>query len=304
MATRIRRKRRRPHKTRWHRIAIPIVFVIGLLLAAGGVAAAWAIKVYNEAPALDSLKPVQKGRSSAIYTAEGHLIGYIQSDTVREPITEAEIPQVLRNATISIEDKDFWQHGALDYAGIARAAIKDIGAGGKPVQGASTITQQLVRNLYIRHPEDTIQRKIKEAHLAEELFEQHSRKWILNKYLNTAPYGTNGGQTALGVEAAAQTYFNEPAKELKLTQAAMIAGLPQAPSEYNPFLDPKAALKRRNEVLLTMWQQGYITRERFLTARTSGLGLHAGHRYSQINDPFLFRLVEQELIKRYGINTV
>jgi penicillin-binding protein 1A len=304
MATRIRRKRRKPQKTRWHKVAIPIVFVIGILLAAGGVAAAWAIKVYNEAPSLESLKPVQKGRSSAIYTADGKLIGYIHSDTVRQPLAEEEIPQLMRNATISIEDKDFWQHGALDYPGILRAVVKDVSAGGKPVQGASTITQQLVRNLYIRHPEDTIQRKIKEAHLAEELFEQHNRHWILNTYLNTAPYGTNGGQTALGVEAASQTYFNKPAAELNLTEAALIAGLPQAPSEYNPFQDPKAALQRRNEVLGTMREQGYITRERFLKARTSGLGLHPGTQYTTVHDPFLFNLVEQELIKRYGINTV
>jgi penicillin-binding protein 1A len=304
MATRIRRRRRRPHKTRWHKIAIPIVIVIGVIGTAGGIAAAWAINVYNSAPPLETLKPVQKGRTSAIYNAEGKLIGYIQSENVRQPIGESEIPPVMRNATISIEDKNFWQHGALDYPGIARAVWKDALAGGQPVQGASTITQQLVRNLYIRHPEDTIQRKLKEAHLAEELFEEHSRRWILNTYLNTAPYGTNEGQTALGVEAASQTYFNKPASELNLTEAAMIAGLPQAPSEYNPFLDPKAALQRRNEVLGTMWEQGYITRARYLKARTSGLGLNEGHRYTTVHDPFLFRLVEQELIERYGINTV
>ncbi len=304
MATRTRRRRRHPHKTRWPKIVIPIVLVVGALAAAGGIAAAWALNVYNEAPSLSSLKPVQNGRTSAIYTADGRLIGYIQSENIRQPITDQEIPQVLKNATVSIEDKNFWQHGALDYPGIVRAALKDLAAGGKPVQGASTITQQLVRNLYIRHPEDTIKRKIKEAHLAEELFEQHSRRWILDNYLNTAPYGTNEGRTALGVEAAAQTYFNKPAKDLKLTEAAMIAGLPQAPSEYNPFLNPKAALQRRNEVLGTMYEQGYITRARFLKARTSGLGLHAGHRYTTVHDPFLFRLVEQELIERYGINTV
>jgi penicillin-binding protein 1A len=304
MATRIRRRRRRAHHpTRWHRIAIPVLIVVGLIVAAGGVAAAWALNVYNSAPPLASLKPVQKGRTSAIYTAEGRLMGYIHSENVRQPISGSEIPQVMKNATISIEDKNFWQHGALDYDGIIRAVIKDVSAGGQPVQGASTITQQLVRNLYIRHPEDTIKRKIREAHLAEELFEEHSRRWILDTYLNTAPYGTNEGQTALGVEAASQTYFAKPASELKLTEAAMIAGLPQAPSEYNPFLDPKAALQRRNEVLGTMWEQGYITRARYLKARTSGLGLHEGHQYRTVRNP-LFLLVEQELIERYGINTV
>jgi penicillin-binding protein 1A len=304
MATRIRRKRRKPRPTRWHRVALPILVVIVAIAAAGGIAAAWALNVYNSAPPLSKLKPVQKGRTSAIYDGEGKLIGYIQSENVRQPISGKEMPPVLRNATVSIEDKDFWKHGALDYAGIARAAWKDALAGGQPVQGASTITQQLVRNLYIRHPEDTLQRKIKEAALAEELYEKHSRRWILNTYLNTAPYGTNEGQTALGAEAAAQTYFDRPARELTLTEAAMLAGLPQAPSEYNPFLDPKAALKRRNEVLGTMVEQGYITRARYLRARTSGLGLNAGHQYTTVHDPFLFNLVEQELIARYGINTV
>ena len=106
------------------------------------------------------------------------------------PGTFAGIPEVLRHATISIEDKHFWTHGALDYPGIARAALKDALAGGKPVQGASTITQQLVRNLYIQNHEQTLERKITEAKLAEELFEKHDRDWILTQYLNTAPYGT------------------------------------------------------------------------------------------------------------------
>ena len=117
---------------------------IGTLGAAGGIVAAWALNVYNSAPTLKNLKPVQKGRTSAIYGADGKLIDCIRSENVRRPIKGSEIPQVLKNATVSIEDKDFWQHAALDYAGIARAAIKDIAAGGKPVQGASTITQQLV----------------------------------------------------------------------------------------------------------------------------------------------------------------
>jgi penicillin-binding protein 1A len=172
------------------------------------------------------------------------------------------------------------------------------------VQGASTITQQLVRNLYISNPENTIERKLKEARLAVEFDDKHSKQWILKEYLNTAPYGTVEGQTAVGVEAAAQTYFSKPAKDLKLTEAAMIAGLPHAPSESNPFLDPKAALKRRNEVLKAMADEDYITEDEYRDASTRGLGVDPGKKYQVIKDPFLFDLVQNELIEHYGINTV
>jgi penicillin-binding protein 1A len=304
MATRVRRRRRKPHHPIWHKIAIPVGIVVALVAVAGGIAAAWALNVYNSAPPLKSLKPVQKGRSSAIYAADGSLIGFIRSENVRQPVPAKSLPQVMKDATIAIEDKNFFHHGALDYEGIARAAWKDALAGGKPVQGASTITQQLVRNLYIHNPEETLKRKLIEAHLAVELEEAHEKEWILTQYLNSAPYGTVEGQTAVGAEAAAQTYFSKPAKDLNLTEAALLAGLPQAPSEYNPFLDPKAALKRRNEVLTVMHEQGYITGEEYKTARTHGLGLEPGDKYQVIKDPFLFDLVQNELIEKYGINTV
>ena len=304
MASRVRRRRRKPHHRLWHKIAIPLGVLAALGLVAGGIAAAWAINIYNSAPPLSSLKPVQKGRSSAIYAADGSLIGFIRSENIRQPVPAKVLPQVMKDATVAIEDKNFWNHGALDPQGIARAAWKDIEAGGKPVQGASTITQQLVRNLYIQNPEETLERKIKEAALANELFDKHSRGWILAQYLNTAPYGTVEGQTAVGAEAAAQTYFSKPAKDLGLPEAALLAGLPQAPSEYNPFLDPKAALKRRNEVLNAMHEQGYITGGEYRDARTHGLGLEPGNKYQVIKDPFLFDLVQNELIEKYGINTV
>ncbi|HVO52814.1 MAG TPA: transglycosylase domain-containing protein [Solirubrobacterales bacterium] len=304
MASRIRRRRRRQVHHVWRKVFIVIGVLVVAACVAGGIGAAWALNIWNEAPDLSSLKPVQKGRSSAIYAADGSLIGYIQSDNIRQPVASDQLPEDLKDATVSIEDKGFWQHGALDYQGIARAIWKDALAGGKPVQGASTITQQLVRNLYIQNPEDTIHRKIIEAALAEELFEAHDREWILTQYLNTAPYGTNGGQTSVGAEAAAQTYFDKPVKELGLTEAALLAGLPQAPSEYNPFLYPKAALQRRNEVLGTMEEQGYITPAEYRVARTEGLGLNPGHKYTTVKDQFLYDLVESELIERYGINTV
>jgi penicillin-binding protein 1A len=303
MATRVRRRRRKPHHPIWHKVAIPLGILAALVLVAGGMAAAWALDVYNSAPPLDTLKPVEKGRSSAIYAADGSLIGFIRSENVRQPLPEKSQPQVLRDATIAIEDKNFYEHGALDYEGIARAAWKDIQAGAA-VQGASTITQQLVRNLYIHNPETTLERKLKEASLAVEFEDKHDKDWILTEYLNTAPYGTVEGQTAVGAEAASQTYFSKAAKDLNLTEAAMLAGLPQAPSEYNPFLDPKAALKRRNEVLGVMHEQGYIDGEEYREARTRGLGINAGDKYKVIKDPFLFDLVQNELIQEYGINTV
>jgi penicillin-binding protein 1A len=275
-----------------------------VVAVAAGVAAGWAIDVYESAPPLSSLKPVQKGRSSAIYAADGSLIGFIRASNIRQPVARGAMPQSLRDATVAIEDKNYFNHGALDPAGIARAAWKDLLAGGKPVQGASTITQQLVRNLYIQNPEETLKRKLIEAHLAYEEEEAHSKDWILTAYLNTAPYGTVEGETAVGVEAAAQTYYGKPAKDLNLTESALIAGLPQAPSEYNPFLDPRAAIDRRDEVLAAMHEQDYITGAEYRRAIHTGLGLHPGHKYRVIRDPFLFDLVEQELIAKYGINTV
>jgi penicillin-binding protein 1A len=304
MATRTRRRRRRHEHRVWRNVFIVIGVLVVAAVVAGGIAAAWALNIYNSAPPLSSLKPVQNGRTSAIYAADGSLIGYIHSDIIRQPVVSDLLPEDLKDATVSIEDKGFWQHGALDPQGIARAAWKDLLAGGKPVQGASTITQQLVRNLYIHNPEDTLHRKIIEAHLAEDLFEAHDREWILTQYLNTAPYGTNGGQTAVGAEAASQTYFDKPVKDLSLTEAALLAGLPQAPSEYNPFLYPNAAKQRRNEVLGTMVEQGYITPAEYRVAKTSGLGLDPGHKYTHVKDQFIFDLVESELIERYGYPTV
>jgi penicillin-binding protein 1A len=305
MTNRARRQRRRHHHLSWKKkVLIPLGVLAIAAAVAGTVGASWAIDVYNSAPPLSSLKPVQKGRSSAIYAADGSLIGFIRASSIRQPVPSRGLPQNLKYATVAIEDRNFFHHGAIDPEGIARAAWKNLLAGGKPVQGASTITQQLVRNLYIRDPEPTIERKLIEAHLAYEQEEEHSKEWILTAYLNTAPYGTVEGETAVGAEAAAQTYYGKPAKELNLTESAMIAGLPQAPSEYNPFLDPGAARDRRNQVLEAMEDQGYITNSEFREAIHSGLGLSPGHKYRVIHDRFLFDLVQQELIDKYGLNTV
>ena len=172
-----------------------------------------------------------------------------------------QIPEDLQDATVAIEDERFYEHDGVDLEGIVRAASENIEAG-EVKQGGSTITMQLVRNLYIEDPDRDIERKIKEAKLAEELEDELSKREILEQYLNSASYGTVNGRTAVGVEAAAQIYFSKPAKDLTTSESAMIAGLPQSPSLYNPLQNASAAEERRNEVLDSMADQDFISRGR------------------------------------------
>jgi penicillin-binding protein 1A len=284
------------------------MLALGLPLALASIGAiagaVWVISVYDSAPSLASLRPITKGSISKVYAADGSLLGVIHSDKIRQPITSAEVPQDLKDATVAIEDRRFYEHGGIDPSAIIRAGWEDLVAGGKAKEGGSTITQQLVRNLYIQDPQDTLKRKIIEAHLANEEEDEHSKDWILTQYLNTAPYGTNNGATAIGVEAAAETYYSKHASDLTLPEAAMIAGLPQAPSQYNPLLNPRAAEARRNEVLQAMEQQGDISSAEYTEALNQGLGLRPGQKYNRIRDPYIFDLVKQELEDRYGLNTV
>jgi penicillin-binding protein 1A len=278
--------------------------VFAALVAIGVLSAGiWVLSVAAEAPPIEDLRPVDRGTSSEVFAADGTRLGYIQSDESRTPIKFDRVPDDLKEATIAIEDERFYEHGGIDMSAIARAAVENVEAG-KVVQGGSTITQQLVRNLYITDPERNIERKIREAALAEELEDAHSKNWILGQYLNTASYGTIEGRTSVGVEAASQTYFNKPADELKLTEAALLAGLPQSPSRFNPLINPTGAVERRNEVLQKMAEQGYISDEVADRASQAGLGLERGYRYETIREPYFFDYVSQDLISRYGVATV
>ncbi|HEX6601029.1 MAG TPA: transglycosylase domain-containing protein, partial [Solirubrobacterales bacterium] len=193
----------------------------------------------------------------------------------------------------------FYEHGGYDFEGIARAALKNLEEG-EAVEGGSTITQQLVRNLCIENPERTLERKIVEAELAVEYTERHSRREILGSYLNIASYGTVEGATAVGVGAAAKIFFSTPVWKLKLPEAALLAGLPQAPSEYNPLLNPRAAKARRNQVLRQMEKQGYIGESRARAAMAAGLRVNLDESYFEHREPFFFDYVENRLIEEYG----
>jgi penicillin-binding protein 1A len=304
MTPRQRRRQRRPRRSVGKKLLLAagvVVLVIGIGVAA---AAGWALNIYDSAPSLATLTKQKKGASSIIYSADGKFLGVIHADTVRQPVPQKDLPLVLKQATVSIEDRNFYQHGGIDPSAIIRAGVEDAVGGFKAIQGGSTITQQLVRNLYQTSDSDTIKRKIIEAHLANDLEDVHSKDWILAKYLNSAPYGTNNGSTAIGVQAAAQTYFSEGAKDLTLNQAALLAGLPQAPSQYNPFNNPRAAIKRRNDVLKAMQDQGYITPAQYLQATKSGIGTNPSNRFSKVRQPLIFDLVQQQLIDKYGAPTV
>jgi penicillin-binding protein 1A len=303
MTQRARKSRRRSRGSAGKKVLLGFGVLLILLLVGVASVGAWVLNVWNSAPSIDTLKPIDQGETSSVYAADGSLLGYIEDDVIREPVDLKEIPKTLRQATVAIEDEGFFEHDGVDYEAIVRAAVENVEAG-EIRQGGSTITQQLVRNLYIADPDDTIERKIREAKLATELEEERTKGWILKQYLNTSPYGTNNGRTAVGVEAAAQVYFSKHVSDLNLWEAALIAGMPQAPSQYNPLLSPGAAKRRRNQVLRRMYAEGYITRHQKRNAVRRDFGLDRGYKYETIREPYFFAYVEQELIDRYGVNTV
>ncbi|HKJ36927.1 MAG TPA: transglycosylase domain-containing protein [Solirubrobacterales bacterium] len=273
---------------------------IGIGLGGAGL---WVLDIASSAPSIDTLKPADSGANSEIIDAEGKSLGFVQADVLREPTTLKRIPDTVEQATISIEDENFYDHSGVDYSAIVRAAVENLEAG-EVRQGASTITQQLVRNLFIEDPEDTIERKIIEAEMSREYEEAHSKDEILEAYLNTAAYGTNNGRTAVGVAAAAEVFFDKNIKNVGIKEAALLAGLPQAPTDYNPFLNKTVATERRNQVLGAMAEQGYISEGKAQQLAAQGLGLERGFRYEQRDEQFFFDYVQQELIDTYGQKTV
>jgi penicillin-binding protein 1A len=283
-----------------------LAIVLAASLVTGGVVVAgWVAGVVRDTPDIGELEPKPLGTVSTVYAADGTRLGFISSDTLRRPVASSRIPLAMKQATVAIEDRRFYSHHGVDYVGVVRAAIKNATAD-KTTQGGSTLTMQLVRNLYVPENrfEKTLTRKIREAKLAEQLERQHSKEWILVSYLNNVPYGTVGGQTAIGAQAAARIFFDKPASELTLAEAALLAGLPQAPSQYNPFLNEAGARTRRGEVLRAMESAGYISEQQAAAADAAPLGAKANGYYARRREPFVFDYVKDELIRRYGREVV
>jgi penicillin-binding protein 1A len=296
----IRRKRRertRRHRKRFAHVVAVVALVILLVLVVSGFTGA---AVWMSSCDLSTLRPVDVGQNSFVYAADGSLLGSIPAEKNRQPVELSDMSKWVPRATVAIEDRRFWSHGALDYPGIVRALFANVRAG-HVVQGGSTITQQLARNLYIKKPSQTFGRKATEACLAIKLAREKSKRWILNAYINQVFYGNR----AYGIEAAAQTYFSKRARHLTLPQAALLAGLPQAPSLFDPFHRPAEAIARRDEVLRAMLGNGYITATQYANAvADKHLHLRAGRLYTRIREPYFFSYVRDELQRQYGSNTV
>ena len=276
-------------------ILVVVLVIVGAVIASG----VGAVAKFSSDCNLQELKAVEIGQNSFVYAADGSLLGSIPAERNRTPVPLGKVSPWMSKATVAIEDHRFYEHGGVDYEGIARAALKDLSAG-HVVQGGSTITQQLVRNLYISK-ERTFKRKIKEACLAIRLSRARSKNWILSQYMNQVYYGNH----AYGIEAAAQTYFSRHAKTLTLAQSALLAGLPQAPSIYDPLHRPGAARARRDEVLHAMLTYGDITQAQYDQAvGQRNLLLRPGRLYTTIREPYFFSYVRDQLIAEYGANTV
>jgi len=260
-----------------------IIFFIGLFLY---------FFIFKDLPLPTKLGSEIFPASTLILDRQGNLLYEIYTEKNRVPVKLEELPEHLKQATVAIEDKNFYQHRGFALEGIIRAASKIVFK--KKLQGGSTITQQLVKTVLLT-PERTIRRKIREALLAITTEIIYSKSQILEMYLNQVPYGG----TAYGIEVAAQTYFNKHAKDLNLAEAALLAGLPAAPTRYSPFgAHPEAAKNRQQLVLKRMVEDGYITEEESKAAEEEEL--EYAPSTVGIKAPHFVLYVKELLVEKYG----
>lgn len=271
-------------------------FIIGFLTASLFVFVQQTYLFVVSLPSPKNIGKVNYPQTTHILDRNGRLLYEVYRDQNRTPVQLESVPKYVWQASVAIEDKDFFKHNGVSlFGGIVRATKETLLT--KKVQGGSTITQQLVKSALLT-PERTIQRKAKEIVLALWAERMYTKNQILQMYLNQVPYGGS----SYGIEEAAQTYFNKSAKDLTLSEAALLAGLPQAPSIYSPFVNPDLAIRRRNEVLVNMKEQEYITENQYQQARNISVAIEAPK--TNIKAPHFVFYVKSELEKQFGIHNV
>jgi penicillin-binding protein 1A len=263
------------------------LFVLGVFLAA-----TVALILTPTLPSLDELNESRLKVPLRVYSAEGALIAEFGEER-RIPIKVADVPPQLIRAILSAEDDAFYYHQGVDFQGILRAAINNLRRG-RTAEGASTITMQVARN-YFLSPEKTFSRKIREILLAFKIEREFSKDQILELYLNKIFLGNR----AYGFAAAAQTYFGKNLNDLQLPEMALLAGLPKAPSRYNPINSPENALDRRSYVLRRMLKLGYIDEATFTEAMNAPLGASRHAMRFSVDAPYVAEMVRQVMVEKY-----
>src|SRR5689334_5974049 len=240
-------------------LGFPLALLAGLGMAAVLLIGLVVVLAYPNLPELGALTSYQPKVPLRIYTADGTLIGEFGEER-RAVVSIADVPPELKNAIIAAEDERFYQHPGIDYIGVLRAAYANLVAGGRR-QGASTITMQVARNFFLSS-EKTLTRKLYEALLAFKIENNLQKDQILELYVNQIYLG----QRAYGFAAASQIYFGKSLDKLTLGEVAILAGLPKAPSAYNPVANPQRARQRQQYVLRRMRELGHINEQQFADA--------------------------------------
>lgn len=268
---------------------LKFIFILGCACALAGVAS---LELYlSSLPPINNLEQFKPNIVTKIYSSDDEIIKTFTAYTY-EKIELKDIPENLKKALIATEDKNFYRHHGYDIAGLARSTIQNILAG-RVVQGASTITQQLARVLFLNN-ERTFDRKLKELFIAARIEKTISKDQILEMYMNNVYLGAG----AYGVEGAAQIYFDKHLKNCDLAELALIAGLPQAPSVYSPFNNMDLAVQRRNQVLTRMYKMRYITRDEYEKAKEEKVHLAKTPQFYTTNKaPYFCDYVMKELEK-------
>lgn len=252
----------------------------------------------KDLPSPNKLTAHDSSLSTKIYDRNNKLLYDIYGDKNRALVNWQSLPPYVKQATISIEDKDFYKHSGFSLVGIVRSVFNIVVL--RRVEGGSTITQQVVKNTLLS-PERTLTRKIKEFILSIQVERKYSKDEILQIYLNEVPYGG----TAWGIEAAAQTYYNKEAKDLTLTEAIVLAGLPQAPTYYSPYgTNPKAYVARADDVARRMREDGYITKTQETQVKSEIPNIHFSPNNQGIKAPHFVFYVRDQLVARYGEKVV
>lgn len=271
-------------------------FISGLIVASLIVLVQTSYVFIQDLPNPKLIGNVNFPVSTEIYDRNGKLLYELFREQDRTPINIDSLPPYVIHATISIEDKNFYNHKGISPLGGILRAVKETARTGK-VQGGSTITQQLIKTSLLS-PERTLIRKFREAILAIWTERIYTKKEILQMYLNQVPYGGS----AYGIEEAAKSYFNKSSVDLTVSEAALLAGLTRAPSKYSPFVDPKLAKQRRDEVLSNMYQFGYLSKEQYGTAQKQPLNIQPPKTF--IRAPHFVFYVKSILEEKYGIRRV